>query len=743
MRTSQATKYARWAAIAAGTLAALVAMVYAWRWWEARRAAQNAPEPVPVTVQKRSESFSFSKVEGDRTLYTVRASQATEFREGGKSLLEDVWITIYGRQGQRFDNIHTRECDYLPADGRVVCAGEVSIDLESAEEARASPGASAIRIRTAHITFDRESGEAWTDRAVEFQFPYGSGRAVGVRYSTNRAVVRLERDVEVTLASRQPQGSPLSLTSSAMEYHRRTQTMRLLGPVLARQGLSELSAAAIALEFDSAMRARRLVANGSVAPARPQLRWVGAGGREQHLTAKEFVALFSSSGYAMQVSALGEVRGVAGRGSRQDKLEAAEAVVQMGPRNQPRMLEARGAVRIESQSGARLQRLETEALRFDFDGGHGRSARHVETLAPAWLHLRDSGDVTVLRATRLAADFSPRHRLEQLLGSGGVEVERRIGDGPEQRTTSESFSVVFGRGGEWTQAEQAGRVRFREGQRTLEADRARMIRATGVLTLEGSATITDAGARATAQRIEINQRTGEAVAAGAVRTSYRGPSGAGAGPDFAAEPAHISADELRAAREPGRAGYTGHVRLWQGDAVIESDRMEFTRQGKQLVAQGNVRGVFPQARAAIPAMRNTSGNGKDLVRFSAGRLTYVGADGHAHLEERVTAESSAARIHAQSLDLYFSERAGIRQVSRAEAHGTCTVRQGNRTGAAERCDYHAAEGKFVLSGGPPTLSDAVFGVTTGRQLTFFLADDKILVDSEEGSRTVTRHRVEK
>ncbi len=63
-----------------------------------------------------------------------------------------------------------------------------------------------------------------------------------------------------------------------------------------------------------------------------------------------------------------------------------------------------------------------------------------------------------------------------------------------------------------------------------------------------------------------------------------------------------------------------------------------------------------------------------------------------------------------------------------------------RTSQATR---YAGEGKFVLSGGRPTLYDASRGTTTGRQLTFFFADDTIIVDSEEGSRTLTRHRVVK
>jgi hypothetical protein len=62
---------------------------------------------------------------------------------------------------------------------------------------------------------------------------------------------------------------------------------------------------------------------------------------------------------------------------------------------------------------------------------------------------------------------------------------------------------------------------------------------------------------------------------------------------------------------------------------------------------------------------------------------------------------------------------------------------------SNRAEYTAAEGKFVLSEGKPTLYDSTGDTTTGRQLTFFLADDTIIVDSENGPRTLTKHRVDK
>ena len=63
--------------------------------------------------------------------------------------------------------------------------------------------------------------------------------------------------------------------------------------------------------------------------------------------------------------------------------------------------------------------------------------------------------------------------------------------------------------------------------------------------------------------------------------------------------------------------------------------------------------------------------------------------------------------------------------------------------SADQAEYTASDGRFVLSGGKPTIIDASADTTTGHSLTFFVANDTILIDSQEGSRTLTKHRVEK
>src|SRR6266699_4580914 len=157
MRNSEARRYARWSAGAAILLAVFVAGEYLRGVWVAKQAAKKAPPAVPAAVEQRSNEFSFSKVEGQRTIYTVRASRAKEFKEGNRNLLEDVSITVYGKKGERNDTLRTRACDFISSTGKIGCAGEVRISLQAGS---ATANANAVQIVTSGVSFDRQSGLA-------------------------------------------------------------------------------------------------------------------------------------------------------------------------------------------------------------------------------------------------------------------------------------------------------------------------------------------------------------------------------------------------------------------------------------------------------------------------------------------------------------------------------------------------------------------------------------------------------
>ena len=272
MRTTQAKRYARWSAGIAILLSLVVAYVYGTRYWQSLQARGKVPAAVPSSVEQRSEGFSFSKMVGNRTEFTVRALHATEFVEGGRSLLEDVWITAYGGAGERFDNLHTHTCDYLTASERISCSGDVQIELDrAADHAKAQNGPPKddprlVHVATSHVFFDHKSGLATTDRPVSFRFSQGEGQGVGFRYETQQGEMQLLSAVELALHQADPSGKTaepgqvLHLSGSQMTFERDQRYIHLLGPVHARQANFDLVCGKLDVELDEHMYARRLIA---------------------------------------------------------------------------------------------------------------------------------------------------------------------------------------------------------------------------------------------------------------------------------------------------------------------------------------------------------------------------------------------------------------------------------------------------------------------------------------------------
>ncbi len=120
------------------------------------------PKAVASTIQQESAEFTFSKVEQERTIYTVKASRATQFKDQDASELEDVTIVAYGRDSSRNDTLHTNKCTYETGSGRIRCEGPAQMEIESAESPDHRANDRAIHVETSDVTFDRDSGEAST-----------------------------------------------------------------------------------------------------------------------------------------------------------------------------------------------------------------------------------------------------------------------------------------------------------------------------------------------------------------------------------------------------------------------------------------------------------------------------------------------------------------------------------------------------------------------------------------------------
>jgi len=782
MRRAETLRYARLSATFAAVVFFILAGIYGWRSLQQARSVRSAPPPVPVTVQQQSQKFSLSKANGGLTLFQVEASSTTAFVTGNRNILEGVAITMFGQHGDRNDRIHTKECEYFSDTGRVVCHGDVHVDLEAASDARTRPGKQVVRVETSQVTFDRGSGSSQSEQPVTFSFPYGEGRAVGFTYDSNRSIVRLHHQVFMNLRHATPgktasaPGPLTEVTAASLEYHNEDGVVRLEGPVLLHQGTKEVACASLTLELSQSLRARRMLAGG-----RPTLTSRDPQGAT--VLASDSASLdFTPSGQPLHLHGEGSVRGSRKAPSFAGEQHLASDTIDVvfdERTGAARLAKAGGNVHFDTPPhtpAEGIARVSTASLLLHFatrsrvpnpeasgrDGTSRTDLQQAESPVPAVLEFSSPKDDTVLRSRRVVADYGPGSHIRQVHAHQDVEIERRLPGQPLQVTRSEEGEVDFD-AGHWTEARQNGNVRFEESgplARHGHADRSRSVQSTDTLTLTGNAELTDTDTDSAAPTFTLDQRTGEARGEGVVRTTYRrvDPSSVA---NFAPQPAHIMADRMTANRNSSRAVYSGHARLWQGEAVIQADSLDLRQQEHLLLGTGNVNARLPQvqpppgaepksAAATAPAPKpaasatsTTAPSGEPVVwAVRAARLTYRSADAVAELEQNVHAESRLGKIASSRMELILAQNNGVQQLSKAVCTGGASVWQQGRHGTADRADYTAADGRFVLSGGNPTLYDADQGTTTGRELTFFLADDRILVDSGNGTRTLSRHRIQ-
>src|SRR4029077_14823315 len=131
----------------------------------------------------------------------------------------------------------------------------------------------------------------------------------------------------------------------------------------------------------------------------------------------------------------------------------------------------------------------------------------------------------------------------------------------------------------------------------------------------GRATARDATNLTSAQKLTFWQTTGDVQAEGGVRSSDLSARGSAVG--LAPTAANVSADHLSGNSKSGRALYTGHARLWQGDSVLEAESIELLKNQRMMNAVGNVRALFPQARGSLAFPKTNSGAPKPPVLWHA------------------------------------------------------------------------------------------------------------------------------
>ena len=430
------------------------------------------------------------------------------------------------------------------------------------------------------------------------------------------------------------------------------------------------------------------------------------------------------------------------------------------------------------------QDFDLNASAIDFKVAEGRFLQQAVTAGAAQITLTQASGAqpppstqrTVVTAGKFIADFARpegRSQLASIHGAPDTRIVSSTPDQPDRISTSDSVEATFLAQGGIETITQSGHFTYADSlapdkRMQAWADSARYTPANQMLALVGSPRVANGGMATTANTIRINRANGDALADGDVKSTYsdvkEDPNGALLA---SSSPIHVTAQTMTAHNAPATALYKGNVRLWQDANVIEAPSIQFDRDHRHVTALGTppqpVQTILVQSEKVQPdkpskpvtdkshrSVKPRSTPGTSPITITAAKVTYGDSERRVRYEGGVVAKATEFTATAKTADAYLlprSQTSGIQpvatpgQLDRMVAEGNVLIQQPNRRAEGQKLVYTAAEDKFVLTGGPPSIFDAEQGKITGVSLTFFRRDDRVLVEGEASSPVVTQTRI--
>lgn len=726
-----------WFAYGAVGILVIVGAFYLYARIRLHYAVRHTAEKLHVDIQQSTEGFTLSKSEGGRTLYSIHARRAEQYKDTGRSVLHEVNIVIYGDNSSRFDQIYGSEFAYDPHSSDITAAGEVHIDLQSNMQGAAQPDQAPpqelnnpIHLKTSGLSFNQKTGIAHTDRLVEFSVPHASGSAVGATYSAKSSMMQLLSQVQFTILD----AVSTHVTAAKADITQQPNRKATLLQVHMQQPASALDANQLVLDLAPDNSIKGGTATGDVRFHRGPT------------VARSPVMTFTTAEHGDLESA-SMTGGVTLEGERGQSGSAGRANIgfdQNGKISKIKVLENVKLIQQGSSPKASRTELDTDALDIAFnDQGHMQRA---VTEGPGVITISQPTSATIISAKKFDSTFDDHDRMRALHGFPEPKVVSRSANQPDAITTSTDLLATFNSQG-LEAAVQKGNFHYQQGTRAATAASARYTASDELTRLEGDPRVTDTGMTTTADHMAINRVTGDAFADGNVKGTYIDPnqSNASSGGLFTGpEPVHVTARLLVVHQKTGTGRYSGGVRLWQAANVVEAPVVDFARDGHSATA-------FADASKKVTTVLVDQDKNRQVfpVNITSDKLTYSGDSRVAHFEGNVVSHRADSTLTSDRADVFLLPRAkgepsSPNKLEKIIADGKVVLTEPDRKANGAHLVYSAADSKYVLTGAPnalPSIFDAEHGNVTGDSLTFFSHDDRVLVGSNEEQRAVTHTRV--
>lgn len=721
------------------------------------RLAKDAPAPPPALelgLDGRGEKFHWVESDGDRPRVEVWADKYRQITEPSTMELDGVVLKLYQKGASQFDLVQSAAVQFDINGKSLYSDGEADITLGLKDDS--PPQGRVVKIHSTGVHFASDTGRVTTDRHATFELDVGSGSGTGAEYDPNTRELHLRSQVVLDWRGKNPDAKPMHMEAGEAVYQEREAKVNLFPwSKLTRENLRLDAGMSVVIlnkgeiEHADAKQARgvqddpgRRVEFGADLLG---LHFAEAG-LIRHIDGEQHARLVSSSDNGKTTVAGNHLEmdfNTANKESVLDKaLASGGSVAESIPLAPP------GGAQAETRV------LHSETIRLKMRPG-GKEIESAETDGAATLDFlpnRPEQPKRTLKGDRIWIAYGSENRIQSFRS---VNVSTRtdkptpagkMPPAPAFTQSKEILATFDPATGELARVDQKTDFRYQEGDSQARADRAVLEQQKDVMTLEGSARAWDSTGSAAADRIVMNQKTGDYTADGHVASTRQpdkdGKSSAMLSTDDvmqARAQRMVATDHNKKIHYEGRPGEQAVA--WQGSNRVQADKLDIDRERQTMEAHGTVVSQFvdkdkdkgteggsqpPPAAPVFTVVKASDMTYNDDTRLAVYRggaaltrpgLTVIGREIRAYLNDR---DSDS------SLDKAFAD--GAVKIDSQVSKPGAQVR--TRVGTGEHSEYYASEGKVIIEGGQPIVVDNVRGKTTGKQLTWWANDDRLLVDGE-------------
>lgn len=721
-----------------------------------KRNTAAPPQPLPSTLNSKAQGFVYATSEGNRTVAELRAKDYREIKNPPHMELDHMELRLFHDDGKTFDLVKAEKGDFYPGDSRLSSDSEVEVQMALPAQGEASNRLLGIKAKGASLEI--KTGKMISQGYVEFRFEQkggqGNGHATGAEYDPQAHELHLFHSTFLRWQPNDAKQAPLEVESDDVRYLE-LESKVLLGPwsKLRKQDFS-MEAATSEVNLEKGVIRHVLARDAAGKDKSPK--------RNVDYAAKTLNVDFTEGGLIEKVIAEEDARlsttGDSGKTNTSARridmfftLSAKESLLEKALANGKAVIESIPPSRAGAPA-TETKVLRSEAVEMKMRSG-GQEIERVEVHAPGTLDFipnRPTQHRRHLEGERMTIQYGANNQIETFRSVNVTtrtepEANAKKGSLPTVTSSQDMQAQFDPKTGELVRLEQWNDFRYQEGDRQARAVKAVQESAANRITLTQKARVWDSTGSTDANEIVLNQKTGEFVATGNVRSTREGEKNAKN--VRSAEVTQATADRMEARDQNTKIRYEGNAVMWQGENRLRAPRIDIDRKLSQLTATGGIVHQMvdeksAQARKGGPVL--TRVQAKDMFYSDKDRVVeYRGGVIMNRPGLEVTSNQLRAYLDEDDTEKFNEQPSG--GIEKAFAYGAVKIVETGservRRGLGDTGEYYTADSRLVLEGGKPEMIDIVKGVeqrrTTGKQLSWFANNNKIIVDGQEQKPTLS------